>query len=418
MRSAANDEAALIGAAIIAGDGHGLVSLEPAEFESDLWAKVWAWMQRVKSVDPVALESAFIDDRHRLQSAVGNLPTLGAATNMPKIAKRIREAAHRRRVAKALADAHRLLTSGSELSAVGDCVIGALDNVGSDEGWKSLADYLIPAYHDIEAAQIQKVNCNFVPTGFSDFDAKFGGLQNDGLIVVAGRPGMGKSAFATALARNAAKRAPSLIMSLEMSGKQLAMRYFASEAGVCMQRMMQGNLRPDDWGKLSAALPVLSESGIKINENRSRTISDVIAEARRFKRVHGKVGLITIDYLTLLELPKANTKTDAIAEVTRRLTSLAGEIECPVVLLSQLNRDLEKRANKKPVMADLRDSGAIEQDASQIIAPFRPEVYDKNPKFKGVAILELLKNRNGSTGSIQLSWVGESVSFKDFNSEL
>jgi len=413
MRSARNDEQALIGAAIISGDGHNAVSLEPGEFCDPFFGAVWKSIQTMQTVDPLALESEFINERQRLIDATTNLPTMVASVNMKKIAGRISKAARRRRAAKGLADATQMLQRGSPLSEVGDCVVRALDGTASG-GSKPLADILIPCYKALEQAQVDGESVCFVPTGFICFDREFIGMQGDGLIIVAGRPAMGKTAFAGALARNASERAPVLIISMEMSGLQLALRFYASEAGVSLQHMIQGKLSSEDWSKLAAATKKLMATGIHINDKTSRTVADVVAEARRFKRLHGTIGMIVVDYLTLLDMPGGHNRNDAISETTRRLATLAGELKCPVVLLSQLNRELEKRTDKRPIMADLRDSGAIEQDAHQIIFPFRPEVYDKSPQMKGVALINLAKNRNGKTGTIQMEWVAESATFRDF----
>jgi len=413
MRSTRNDEQALIGAAIIIGDGHNGVNLEPAEFSDPFFGAVWKFIQTMQTVDAVALESEFFNERQRLIDATTNLPTMAASVNMKKIAGRIRNAALRRSMAKAVADAKQMLQRGAPLSEVVDCVARVTDGTASG-GWKPLSDHLITGYKALEQAQVDGKSVCFVPSGFICFDQEFIGLQIGGLIIVAGRPGMGKTSFAAILARNAAERAPVLIISMEMSGLQLAMRYYASEAGVSLSRMMQGKLNREDWSKLAAATEKLMTTGIHINDKTSRTVGDVVAEARRFKRLHGTIGMIVVDYLTLLDMPGGHNRNDAISETTRRLATLAGELECPVVLLSQLNRELEKRTDKRPIMADLRDSGAIEQDAHQIIFPFRPEVYDKNPQMKGVALINLAKNRNGKTGTIRMEWDAESATFRDF----
>jgi len=367
----------------------------------------------MQTVDAVALESEFFDERQRLIDATANLPTMAASVNLQTIAKRVRNAAKRRRVEKACDDAKQMLQRGAPLSEVADCVVRATDGAGSG-GSKPLSDLIIQGYKALEQAQVDGKSVCFVPSGFINFDRQFIGLQICGLIIVAGRPGMGKTAFAGVLARNASERAPVLIISMEMSGLQLAMRFYASEAGVSLQRMMQGKLSSEDWSKLAAATENLMTTGIHINDKTSRTISDVVAEARRFKRLHGTIGMIVVDYLTLLDMSGGHNRNEAISETTRRLATLAGELECPVVLLSQLNRELEKRTDKRPIMADLRDSGAIEQDAHQIIFPFRPEVYDKRPQMKGVALIHLAKNRNGKTGTVQMEWVAESATFRDF----
>jgi len=404
-------EQAIIGLAILQGKTHNEVALEPAEFESAFLGSVWKRIREMQTVDVVALESEFFDRRRELTEAAANTPT---SANMEKLAKRIKDAANTRRAMAAMVKTHDMLKRGGSKAMVEakNIMLLALDNVGEDGGSKPLSHFLIPAYQATERAQTDGENINFVPTGFVAFDAEFGGLQIGGLIVVAGRPGMGKTAFVLVLLRNAAKHAPVLIISMEMSGQQLAMRFYAAEAGICMQRMMQGKLSADDWSKLAKATSTLMDVGLHINDRTSRTVADVVAEARLFKRIHGSIGMLVVDYLTLMDMPDGRNKNEAVSEATRRLANLAGELGCPVVLVSQLNRELEKRSDKRPIMADLRDSGAIEQDAHQIIFPFRPEVYDKSPSFKGVALIHLAKNRNGCTGTVQMEWVAESATFK------
>jgi len=403
-----NDERALIGAAIITGR-YGEINLEPSEFFIDFYARVWAYIRDKAEIDQVALESEFIDERQMLTDAVNATP---AMVNMPKIAGRIKANAHKRRVIQSLTKAVDGLYDGMPVESVSGEVVKSMDGVGKSD-WVPLGEVLPETYKSIESAQTNNENVNFMPSGFRDFDSEFGGLQKEGLIVVAGRPSMGKTAMASAIALECDKDV--LIMSMEMQRNQIAMRFFAARAGVSLKRMGSGTMTPEDWSKLSASLAGLMDAGIYINDTTGRTIADVEAEARRFSRTKN-AGLIIIDYLTLLSMPESYSKNEAVSEVTRRLKCLAGEIHCPIILLSQLNRDLEKRKNKRPIMSDLRDSGAIEQDADQIIFPYRPEVYENDPKWQGVAIIDMAKNRNGSVGAIQMTWVAEQTAFKDMAS--
>ena len=414
MRKAIHDEKAIVGAAMISPSSeHNMIDLSPADFSDDFLGAVWKRMREMREIDISQLESDFFDRRADLQEAANGIPTF---TNMEKIAKRIREAAHRRRLLNALRTAHGLIESGENIASVSEMVSKTFDDVHESDGWKHIMDYLRPAYTDIEQAQISGKSCMFTPTGFVDFDNEFGGLQMDGLIVVAGRPAMGKSAFAAALARKAAEDNPVLINSMEMSGSQVAMRYYASESGVSLTKLTGGGMTSEDYEQLVFAQERLGGIGIHINEKRSRSVAEVCAEARRFQRVHGDIGMVVVDYLGLMALPDGYTKNDQVAETTRMLANLAGEVHCPVILLCQLNRDCEKRADKSPLMSDLRDSGAIEQDAHQIIFPFRPEVYEKKPELDGLAIINVAKNRNGQTGKVQMTWVAEQTAFKDMAS--
>jgi len=402
-----NDERTLIGAAFLSGRTYLEVDLEPSEFYCDLYARVWKYIRNMPEIDQTKVESEFLSERNEIVEAITNTPTI---TNMHKIAERIRDYAHKRDVIAKLSKSVDMLFDGCGVPEVAGICGKAFDSVKGSDGWVPLSDYLRRAYSDIEAIQTGGGNVNFDKSGFTDFDSTFGGIQKNGLVVVAGRPSMGKSAFASALAISSHKDV--LIISMEMSGEQLATRYFASECGVSLGKMSSGGMTHEDWSKLSGGLESLMDSGVYVNDKTSRSVDDIVSESRRFARVHD-AGLIVVDYLTLLSLPDSRNKVDAISEATRRLKCLAGEIGCPVVLLSQLNRDLEKRADKRPILADLRDSGAIEQDADQVIFPFRPEVYDKKPEHTGLALIIMAKNRNGPTGVVQMTWIADQTAFKD-----
>ena len=270
------------------------------------------------------------------------------------------------------------------------------------------------AYRNIMDASEGKA-INFIKTGLYDFDDKIGGLQKDGLVIVAGRPSMGKTSFAASVVRNVGKNHPVLMISMEMSGSQMAMRFLAAEKNVDLQLMMQGKLEDGVARGMAAASASLQSANIWVNEKTSRTVADVAAEARRFKRKHGDVGLIVIDYLTLLKMPAAANQVLAVGELSRAFKVLAGDLKCPVMLLSQLNRSLESRTDKRPMMSDLRDSGAIEQDADQIIFPFREEVYNKTKDNEGMAEILVSKNRNGKTGTFKMLWMAKSATFKDMD---
>lgn len=408
MSAAFRYEQAVIGAAILGADRHGGIDLEPTDFENDLFARVWAHIRDVRQIDVVDLEAKFLGDRAAIGDAVASVPT---AAGLEKAAARVRELADRRRFIGNLRQAAKMVQEGGAIDDARHLILSIEDRSTGEA--RPLSDHLVEAYHDIERAQTHGEQINFVASGFAEFDAAFGGLQRDGLIIVAGRPSMGKSSFAASLARDAGRRGSVLMISMEMTGRQLAHRFFASEAEVDLQRMAQGKLSTEDWRRLAQVTSSLSESGIHINDKPSRSVTDVVAEGTRFKRKHPDMQLLVVDYLGLLDLPDAQTKADAIGNATRAMKRLAGEIGCPVVLLAQLNRKLEDRANKQPTMADLRDSGSVEQDADQIIFPFRPEVYNEDkPELKGLAIIIMAKNRNGVTGKVQMRWHAPSATFK------
>jgi len=254
------------------------------------------------------------------------------------------------------------------------------------------------------------------PTGFSDFDQLTAGLQNSDLIIVAGRPSMGKTTFAMNVAESAAikNEVPVAVFSMEMSSQQLVMRMFSSLGSIDQTRLRTGNLDDLDWPKLTSAMNLLHKSRIFIDETPSLSPAELRARARRLKREHD-IGLIVVDYLQLMAVPgTGENRATEIAEISRSLKAIAKELNLPVIALSQLNRALEQRPNKRPVMADLRESGSIEQDADLIVFIYRDEIYNEESPDKGLAEIIIGKHRNGPTGTVKLSFQGQWLRFNNF----
>jgi replicative DNA helicase len=255
-------------------------------------------------------------------------------------------------------------------------------------------------------------------TGFSDFDHKTGGLRPGDLIVIAGRPSMGKTTLAVNMAEYAAVspdiKASVAIFSMEMPSEQLVTRMLASIGHVPLNSIRTGRISDDDWVRITAATSQLSDAKIFIDESAGLTPTELRARARRIKREHG-LNLVIVDYLQLMQVPgtQENRATE-IAEISRGLKALAKELSVPVIALSQLNRSVEQRTEKKPVMSDLRESGAIEQDADMILLIYRDEVYDKNTTKKGIAEIDLAKHRNGEIGTFLLTFQGQYTRFVNF----
>jgi replicative DNA helicase len=258
-----------------------------------------------------------------------------------------------------------------------------------------------------------------IPTGFADLDRMTSGLHGGDLIIVAGRPSMGKTAFSINMAENVAidTGLPVAIFSMEMGATQLATRMIGSIGRLDQHRMRTGRLEDEDWEKLTTALGKLNEAPIFIDEGAGLSSFDVRARARRLHRQTGKLGLIVVDYLQLMAAP-AGTRTEnratEISEISRSLKALAKELDVPVVALSQLNRGLEQRPDKRPVMSDLRESGAIEQDADLILFIYRDEVYNPDSTDKGTAEIIIGKQRNGPIGRVRLTFIGQHTRFEDF----
>lgn len=257
-----------------------------------------------------------------------------------------------------------------------------------------------------------------VSTGYQDLDKKTAGLQGSDLIIVAARPSMGKTTFAMNLCENAAmtEEKPVLIFSLEMPGNQIMMRMLASLSRVDQTRIRTGQLDDEDWARISSTMGILSEKrNMYIDDSSGLTPTEVRSRARRVYREHGGLSLIMIDYLQLMRVPAlSDNRTLEIAEISRSLKALAKELNVPVVALSQLNRSLEQRADKRPVNSDLRESGSIEQDADLIMFIYRDEVYHENSDLKGVAEIILGKQRNGPIGSVRLTFNGKWSRFDNY----
>jgi replicative DNA helicase len=256
-----------------------------------------------------------------------------------------------------------------------------------------------------------------IPTGYNDLDTMTSGLQPGDLVIIAGRPSMGKTSLALNIAEHVAIEygAPVAVFSMEMGGAQLAMRMLASVGRLNQQNVRTGRLNDDEWSRLSFALGKIHEKAIYIDETPALNPIDLRARARRLHRQCGKLGLIVIDYLQLMSgSSSGENRATEISEISRSLKGLAKELECPVIALSQLNRSLEQRPNKRPVMSDLRESGAIEQDADVIMFIYRDQVYNPDSEDKGTAEIIIGKQRNGPIGMVRLSFLGEYTRFENF----
>jgi replicative DNA helicase len=257
-----------------------------------------------------------------------------------------------------------------------------------------------------------------VPTGFADLDAWLdGGMRGGELIVVAGRPGMGKTALALAISAQVARRGdPVLIDSIEMPAKQLNRRFLAGLGDLALAKMKDGSKLADtDWPKVTHAVQLLTEMPVYIDESGTITVSEIVSRARALKRKAG-LKLLVIDYLGLIKLGNEERHDLKIAAVTRTLKELAKQLDIPVILLAQLNRGLEQRPNKRPLLSDLRDSGAIEQDADIILFPYRDEVYNPESADKGIAEVIIGKQRDGAVGKIGLGFTAYNARFTNLAS--
>lgn len=275
------------------------------------------------------------------------------------------------------------------------------------------------SFRTIETLYERKELVTGVPTGFTDFDSLTAGLQSSDLVIVAGRPSMGKTSFCLNIAAYAAieSKIPAAIFSLEMSKEQLALRLLCSRARVDGMRLRRGFLGEKDWPKLTRAAGALSDAPIYIDDSPALSVLEMRAKARRLK-AEKNIGLIIVDYLQLMRGGKrAESREQEISDISRSLKALAKELHLPVVALSQLNRGVEQRTNRRPQLADLRESGAIEQDADLIAFIYREEVYKETPENKGIAEIIVGKQRNGPIGSVKLTFFHEYSSFENLAPE-
>jgi len=279
---------------------------------------------------------------------------------------------------------------------------------GMKELLKMNVDRIDKLYHDGDAF-------TGTPTTFTDFDKMTSGLQPADLIILAGRPSMGKTTFAMNIAENAAiaAKAGAAVFSMEMPAESLTLRMLSSLGRIDQTKVRSGKLDDDDWARLTSAMAILNQANIYIDDSPALSPTDMKSRVRRLKREH-KIDLIVVDYLQLMQIPgKGDNRVNEISEISRGLKALAKEMNVPVIALSQLNRGLEQRPNKRPVMSDLRESGAIEQDADLIVFIYRDEVYNEDSPDKGVAEIIIGKQRNGPLGTARLTFMGKYTRFEN-----
>ena len=284
------------------------------------------------------------------------------------------------------------------------------------KGYQSVTELMGATLEKIQTLFENDAAYTGVPTGFDDFDGKTSGLQPSDLIIIAGRPSMGKTSFAMNIVESVAVKAKQAVavFSMEMPGDQLVMRMLSSLGRIDSNKVRTGKLDDADWPRLTSAVNILNEAPIFIDDTPGMSPMEIRARARRIKKEHG-LGLIVIDYLQLMQLSgSSENRATEISEISRSLKGLAKELQVPVIALSQLNRSLEQRPNKRPVMSDLRESGAIEQDADLIVFIYRDEVYNEESPDKGSAEIIIGKQRNGPIGMSRLTFLGKYTKFENY----
>ncbi len=352
-----------------------------------------------------------------LTNLVINTPTTANATYYAKIVEE--KSLLRKLINSSMKIIEKCKSQTERVEDIVDFAEKTIFNVISHKNSKDfshLKEILIETYNKIEELYLRKSHIIGVPTGFAEFDRMTAGLQPSDLILIAARPAMGKTSFALNIVQHAALRAgvPVAIFSLEMSKEQLVTRMICSEAMIDSHKLRTGNLEDEEWKKFAKALALLSNAPIYIDDTPAITVAEMRAKCRRLKLKEKGLGLVMVDYLQLMTARgRFESKQQEIAEISRSLKALARELNVPVLALSQLSRAPETRADHRPILSDLRESGAIEQDADIVAFLYRDEYYNPDTDKKHIAELIIAKHRNGPTGTIELLFLDKHTKFKD-----
>ena len=370
-------------------------------------------------------------ERNEQLEAAGGLPYLGTLVNETPSAANIKAYA---RIVRQTSVLRQMIAAGTDIADSAynpgdrdaaellDAAERRVFEIAEQEsrgggGFQPIKGLLSRAVERIDELYQRTEPITGLATGFTDFDEMTSGLQPSDLIIVAGRPSMGKTSFAMNLAENVAigTKRPVAVFSMEMPGDSLAMRMMSSLGRIDQHRVRTGKLEDDEWPRLTSAVNILSTAALFIDDTPALSPTELRARARRLKREQGDLGLIVVDYLQLMQAPgSGENRVAEISAISRSLKALAKELRVPLVALSQLNRSLEQRPNKRPVMSDLRESGAIEQDADLIVFIYRDEVYNPESKDKGIAEIIIGKQRNGPIGTSRLTFLGRYTKFENY----
>lgn len=416
---------------------HDIIDLlSPDDFYKGAHKKIFtAIMELARDEEPADLITVAnrLKEKDQLES-IGGAAFLATISDSAPVAV---NAVHYARIIKGKASLRQLITASSTI--IENCLkdqgdfedildfaessIFAIAEKKAKGAFQSLSELINLNIDKLEEQQGKEGGLSGLSTGYTKLNSITSGLQQSDLIILAARPSMGKTAFALNLARNVAleENKPVAIFSLEMSNEQLSMRLLTSEARIDSNRLRTGFISQEDWQNATDAAGILNEMPIFIDDTPNISAMEIRAKSRKLYQKHGEIGLIIIDYLQLMKAPFKSDRRDLeIAEISRSLKALAKELNVPVIALSQLNRMLEQRPDKRPRLSDLRESGALEQDADIVAFIYRDEVYNKeadNPK-KGTAEIIISKNRNGATGTAFMHFIGQYTRFEELSPDL
>ena len=424
-------EQSALGAALVSKEALSDVIqiLRPEDFYDSAHREIYTAMRELyrddKNVDIITVSDA-LKKKGSLEAAGGR----AYIADLPNLAPLAMNAAGYAEIVAEKASLRALITAADEIKGfsydegvpAGDILDKAEQRIfdisqsRQQNDYSSLRDILEENIEMIDRASKNEGAITGLPTGFQKLDEMTNGLQKSDLIILAARPAMGKSAFALNLARNVAKKADAsvLIFNLEMAKTQLGMRLLSLESSVKIQNIMTGRVVGDEWHHISLAVDSLSAAKIAIDDTPGITILEMKNKCRRMKKEKG-LDLVIVDYLQLMDLEgRVENRQQEISKISRSFKLLARELDCPVILLSQLSREPEKRSDHRPIPADLRDSGSIEQDADIIMFLYRDEVYfGEESAEKGICEVNIAKHRNGPTGTVKLTFVGDYTRFAE-----
>ena len=422
-------EQAVLGSILIdsrcVADIVGIVSPEDFYLKQnrEIFETIYTMFNFSQTIDPVTVlnkmkELGLYQDNSRdyILQLMEITPTAANATRYANI---VREKAMLRGLAQAATDISETVRSevgtAAEMLESAEKKIYALRKGERNDSLEHIGTVLHKVFDRLTELSQSDSLIPGLSSGLRDLDTKINGLNNSDLLLVAARPAMGKSAFALNIAVNVAKKYKKTVavFNLEMSREQLAMRLLASESFIEMQKLATGKLNEEEWGKLCMASAALSQTDIRIDDNPSVTVADINAKCRRLDNL----GLVVIDYLQLMQGSgygkNSENRVTVVGEISRSLKIMAKELNIPVICLSQLSRAVESRTDKRPILSDLRESGAIEQDADSVMFLYRDEYYNENTEDKGLAECIVAKNRHGETGTVKLQWFGPYQTFSD-----
>lgn len=399
--------------------------LRPEDFYAEehqrIFETIYSMFNTALKIDPVTVldrlkAQGYYDEaggRAYLMQLMEVTPT---SANVKEYASIVRDKSMLRAIANAGAEIQNLAFSGggsaAEVAELAEQKIYSVRQGREIKGLSPLKSVIMDLYAQLDERSRSDSDIPGLSTGFRDLDVALTGLNKSDLILVAARPGMGKTAFALNIALNAAKSSGKdvVVFQLEMSKDQLASRFLASEALLDSHKLKTGSLNQDDWIKIARATSVLAKTHLYVDDNPAITVAEIKAKCRRLGE---NLGLIVIDYIQLMQSggKRSENRVQEVAEISRSLKIMAKELNVPVVCLSQLSRAAEQRADKRPMLSDLRESGAIEQDADIVMFIYRDDYYDTESDDKNVAEIILAKNRHGATGTVELQWIGQYTTF-------